>query len=295
MSGTKKLKKATRSKKKTDQYNVNGFQVFSEFISVRDLGVLFGFGLFETIRIYNGIPFLLLKHLQRITNSLRELNFEEIPETSALSGLIYQYIKQHALVSRVLRLSITAGNKNESIHPSIFILNREIPYTEEEYIQGISAATASLHRRNEFSFLARHKTFNYLENLISLRACSKQNNKECIFLNTSGYISECSKSNIFFVKKNNVFTPSIDCGIFPGITREHVISLLKEKEITVIEGKFALGDLLSSEECFLTNSVMEIMPLVKIDDSLIGNGIPGKLTTLAADLYSESVGKTTKE
>ncbi|MBI3366859.1 aminotransferase class IV family protein [Candidatus Roizmanbacteria bacterium] len=263
-----------------------------ENISIKDTGVLFGYGLFETIRVYDNVPFLLGNHLKRLTDSLRDLFFpsQHIPRKDAMAEIIKDYIMQNHIAAGGVRFSVTFGNSQEEIPPSIFIMKRGIPYSFEDYQRGVAAVISSF-KKNEHSPLVRHKTFNYLENLISLRVCADNQAKECIFLNNFGAVSECSKSNIFFSKNGLALTPSIDCGLLPGVTRKHTILLLRRNGIKVIEGVFRLEDLLKSDECFITNSLIGIMPVVKIDGRIIGCGEPGKLTRLAMSLYDASIKK----
>jgi branched-subunit amino acid aminotransferase/4-amino-4-deoxychorismate lyase len=339
-------------------------------VPIDDWGLTFGYGLFETLRIYHGIPFLVEAHVDRLLNSCRELSFTDIPDKETLIQLINQYIKKlnlprgartlyaaqtvcedfhsspgdgayaslpqnensyitnlppgggalyaaqtvcedfHSspddgayarlpqnensyitnLNSRAVRLSITYGNEAEGISSTIFLSNRAIPYRDSDYREGIKAAS-SPYRKNEYSPIVQHKTFNQLENIFSLRHCREKDAKECIFLNSSGFLAEGSKSNLFFIREGKVYTPSADCGILPGITRQQVMDLLTGQGIAVMEGKYHFNELVESDECFCTNSLMEVMPVVKIDDRRIGSGYPGELTRFALNLYGESVAR----
>jgi branched-chain amino acid aminotransferase len=257
-------------------------------VPIDDWGLTFGYGLFETLRIYHGIPFLVEAHVDRLLNSCQELSFTNIPDKETLIQLINQYIKKMGLKSRAVRLSITYGNEAEGISPTIFLSNRAIPYQDSDYQQGIKAAS-SPYRKNEYSPIVQHKTFNQLENIFSLKHCREKDAKECIFLNSSGFLAEGSKSNLFFIREGKVYTPSADCGILPGITRQQVMDLLTGQGIAVMEGKYHFNELVESDECFCTNSLMEVMPVVKIDDRRIGRGYPGELTRFVLNLYGESV------
>jgi branched-subunit amino acid aminotransferase/4-amino-4-deoxychorismate lyase len=154
-------------------------------------------------------------------------------------------------------------------------------------MEGVQLA-CSPYRKNEYSPIVQYKTFNQLENILSLKKMT-EDTKECIFLNSSGFLAEGSKSNLFFIRKGRVFTPSVDCGILPGITRQKVIDLLTGQGIVVQEGRYGFDEIVESDECFCTNSLMEIMPVVKIDDRQIGDGHPGKLSQFILIQYRESV------
>lgn len=264
--------------------------MLKEFISIKDWGVTFGYGLFETLRIYGGIPFLLEKHIQRLMNSAQELLFLNMPDEMTLKKLVYDYIKEKGLQKEALRLSVTYGNEAEEIAPQVFITHRPVSYGALDYETGIAVSVSS-YKKNEYSPIVQYKTFNQLKNMLAQRFFKEQGVKECIFLNTSGYIAEGSKSNIFFVQEGNLFTPSLDCGILPGITRGKIIDLLRQQGIRMQEGKYTLEQLYDCDECFCTNSLMEIVPIVKIDDKPVGTGCPGQLTRLALTRYRQCIEK----
>ena len=257
-------------------------------VSIKDLGVTAGYGLFETLRVYDGEPFLVEEHVERLLNSTRELSFPGIGEKETLIKSIYRYVEQTGRPSLAIRISVTFGNEAEAAAPAIFFSNREIPYRPREYEEGIVAAF-SPYRKNEYSPLAFHKTFNQMENILSLKQSQEKNKKvkECIFLNTSGYLAEGSKSNLFFGRGGVVYTPAVECGLLPGITRRRVMELLRRQGIEVMEGKYRSEELYESDEVFCTNSLMEVMPVVKVDEKVIGNGLPGALTQRALFLYRE--------
>jgi len=257
-------------------------------ISIKDWGLNFGYGLFETFRIYEGIPFLVNEHLSRLAHSFLELSFPGRLETGKLSQAVHEHIRRKKFESGAVRLSITFGNETEGIDPGIFFTDRRIPYTPHDYDTGFSARITPF-RKNEYSPVVNHKTFNQLENILVLKRYEPENIKECIFLNSANYLAEGSKSNLFFCRRGTVFTPSRECGILPGITRQKVIELLKGKGIEVREGKYPTADLLRADESFFTNSLMEVMPLVRIDDNPVGTGRPGELSRWLRELYHENV------
>lgn len=260
-------------------------------VPVYDWGVTAGYGLFETLRIYDGKPFLVEAHVRRLLDSCQTLSFQRPGTHDDLIELIERYIKKIKLESGAVRISVTYGNEARGIAPHIFFTHREIAYLPSDYEAGIDTAV-SPYRKNEYSPVVSHKTFNQLENILALKHCRENINdnvKECIFLNSPGYLAEGSKSNIFFVREGNVFTPSVECGILPGITRQKVIELLNQQGIDVLEAKFQRSELESSDECFCTNSLMEVMPVVKIDNKTVGKGCPGPVTRLALSLYRQCV------
>lgn len=258
-----------------------------DVVSSGDLGVLFGFGLFETVRVYNGVPFLLDEHLRRLARSAWTLKIAGF-SSDVVGELVREYLHQRDHHSYALRLSFSNGNPQEQIDPSYFLKERAIDYSSSDYENGIAAVVSSF-KRNEYSEIVQHKTFNYLENYLALRSAKMQGARESIFLNTSGFLCEGSISNLFFVSKNVIRTPSVECGILPGITRSLVLQLASKEGLKIEEGVYGLDEMLDSDECFLTNSLMEVMPLVSVDKVKIGNGGPGYATKIIASLYQQSV------
>lgn len=261
------------------------------FVSVNDQGLLYGYGLFETLRLYKGMPFLLENHLDRLLDSARKLSFLRIPERHILERAVYDYVKRNRLRSQGVRLSISygmEGGEEENTGPRLFLTHRDIPYSRPDYERGIRAALSSF-RKNEYSAITGHKTFNQLENVLPLRQMQDPGLGECIFLNTSGFVAEGSRSNIFWSRDNRVFTPSLDCGVLPGITRERVIELLEQQGVQVEEGKYPLSALLDCDECFCTNSLMEMVSIVKLDDRTLGKGQPGPVSRLVHSGYRHLV------
>ncbi|MCK4760785.1 MAG: aminotransferase class IV family protein [Candidatus Aminicenantes bacterium] len=261
-----------------------------ECVPIHDWGVSFGYGLFETLRIYNGIPFLLEAHLDRMLDSSRQLGFFHFPTKETLTRLVDDYVKNNRLVGEAIRLSVTYGSQAKKITPRVFITHRPVPYGAADYEQGI-ATVVSPYRKNEFSPVVNHKTFNQLENILSFPPGGRDIFGECIFLNTCGYIAEGSKSNLFFVRDKEILTPSVDCGLLPGVTRRKIIDLLARRGIRVREGRCTLEELCESEECFCSNSLMEVLPIVRIGENPIGNGRPGELTRKIMLSYRKCIEK----
>ncbi len=255
-------------------------------ISVDDWGLTLGYGLFETLRLYNGNPFLLDRHLQRLHLSAEELCFPVIPDAETLKKEMTAYISTNSLQNQAIRLSITYGNP--SAHKvNLFFTHRAIPYRDNDYQEGISVAYAE-YTKNEDSPIVRHKTFNQLENLLPLRMMKHPGIKEVIFRNTAGYLCEGSKSNLFWVRDGVLYTPAPECGILPGITRAKVLELAAELSIPVKEGNFMPRLLPDCDECFCTNSLMVLMPVTSLNGKPIGSA-GGEITNSLAKAYKKAV------
>jgi len=265
-------------------------------VSVLDQGLLFGWGVFETLKTYNGKLFLLEKHLQRLEKSAKFLDISNPLTHSELTRGIYQYINDADLQNEVIRITLTKREKGKE---NIFFTNRSFIYTRDDYEKGFNAAVASM-KRNPESFLYYHKTLNFLENMQNLQNAKKRGFQEALFLNISDHLCEGSISNLFFIKNNTIYTPSVDCGLLPGITRECIINTVVTPgrwpldSFQVNEGKYTLNDLLTAEEAFLTNSIMGIMPLTVIENKPVAKGKVGKITKELMKIYEEMVEKQSK-
>ncbi|MCP4214683.1 MAG: aminotransferase class IV [bacterium] len=255
-------------------------------IPVNDWGLLLGYGLFETLRLYDSHPFLLTPHLDRLTASAKALHFPYQPEQAEMTGLLTDYIRDSRLTDEAVRISLTYGQGPTGKDAQLFFTHRPVPYGAADYKKGI-AVSISPYKKNQFSPIVDHKTFNQMENVVSLRNSASQGAKECVFLNTVGYLAEGSKSNLFFIKKGVLYTPAKECGILPGITRQRVIDIARQQGLEVVEGRFKAIQLRDCDECFCTNSLMEIMPVVQLDGRPLGSGKPGEITIRLAPLYRQ--------
>jgi branched-chain amino acid aminotransferase len=267
-----------------------GLKLLPQQVSLDDYGLLYGYGLFETIKVFNGVPFLFEDHVARLKNSMKCLYFPNthVRALKSLRQTVYKYILKNKITAGGVRLSITFGNPRHDVAPVLIISHRAIPYTKSQYRLGFSISVSSV-KKNESSRLVCHKTFNYLENIISARVCLDNKTDDSLFLNTSGFIAECGYSNIFFIKSGRAFTPSLKCGILPGVTRGHIKALLNEMGVETTEGKFKLDRLLQSDECFVTNSMLGIMPVTLVGGRKIGMGKPGVFTISAMNNLEQSV------
>ena len=249
-------------------------------INLLDRGLLFGEGLFETIRVYNGVPFLLENHINRLKNGCKQLtisvDFQEILQA------IDKFIEANQLLEGSLRLSVTGGL-------NYFITGRKgVPYSPKLYLKGYSALVSKI-KRNDTSPLVYLKSLSFSENMLAKREAALLGYDEALFLNTKHLLAEGSVTNIFIVKRGELSTPHLSCGLLPGITREAIISVSKENNIPINESNISLNDLLSADEAFLTNSLMEVMPLVKVNNHSISGGTLGNITSHISNLYKEKV------
>lgn len=275
---------------KTNFIFVNGniINIKKTSLSVLDHGFQFGYGIFETMRIYDNKIFMLEPHLARLFNSAKKLHITIPYSVDEVKNNIYKYINYIELKDSVLKIILSKGGENNS---SLVFIPRDMAYTEDDYQRGFTAKT-SLIRRNNTSIITSIKTLNYLDNIVSKNAALEEGYNESLFLDFNHHLCEGSMSNLFFIKDNILYTPDKNCGILPGITRDLIINVLApQNNLKIIEGEYKLDFLYAADEAFITNSVIEIMPLVKVDQNIIGNGKIGNLTNQIINSYKDYIGE----
>lgn len=235
-------------------------------ISPFDHGYMYGLGLFETFRTYNGHPFLLDDHLARLNNGLEELDIKYQCKREDVLLILKQLLQANGLQDAYVRLNVSAGTGDVGLQtapymePTIIMYIKPLPSGGTQEKEGVFLET----RRNSPEGTRRLKSHHYLNNILAKKEMGSTPSKEGIFLTKEGYVAEGIVSNLFFVKEGMVHTPSLETGILDGITRQFVFSLLEKLDVTVKEGFFTIQELLESDEIFVTNSIQEITPITKI-------------------------------
>ena len=262
-------------------------------ISALDYGFLYGFGLFETMRAYGGQVFRLDSHLNRLARSAEILGLPI--EALDLKGAVRDTIQANKLSDARVRITISIGeggmvpDPSACTQPTVLILAGHYkPYPEQVYERGFRAVVSSI-RRNSQSPLSRLKSANYLENMLAKQEARAAGVDEAICLNEKGLLAEASMSNIFLVNDGILRTPGEESGILPGITREVVLELASQLGINTFEQDIRLDELFQAQEAFLTNSLMEIMPLTEIDGKPVGSGKPESVTRRLMANYKKLV------
>jgi branched-chain amino acid aminotransferase group I len=269
-------------------------------ISAMDYGFLYGFGLFETMRAYEGQVFRLDSHLSRLAHSAEILGFQI--EALDLKGAVMDTIHANKLSDARVRITISIGeggivpDPSTCTQPTVLILAGHYkPYPEQVYEKGFSAVVSSI-RRNSQSPLSRLKSANYLENMLAKQEARAAGVDEALCLNEKGLLAEASMSNIFLVNDGVLRTPGRESGILPGITREVVLEMASQLGISTFEQDISLDELFQTQEAFLTNSLIEIMPLTEIDGKLVGSGRRGPVAQrLMADYRKLVLASMTSE
>ncbi len=257
-----------------------------------DASFLYGFGVFETLRIYNGVPFMLQEHLDRMKEAATKLKLPFEHNYVKFRAYIQELIDYAQLNECVLRITLSKDSENST---NIVMTYRSVIYEQGSYDNGLMLKCSSV-RRNPTTPLVYLKTNNYMENLIEKNLAMSEGFNEVLFLNIYNHVSECSTSNIFFMQDKKLCTPAVECGLLDGIARGLLTGKLAAAIGLEIEtGKYSLGDFYNADEVFITNSVMQIMPIVKIDNMKIGNGIPGPITKSLIKSYDAYVAEYVRE
>jgi branched-chain amino acid aminotransferase len=268
-------------------------------ISPFDLGFLYGYGLFETMRAYSGLIFRLGIHMERLRRSAALIGLPL--EALDLGKACYDTLKANNLADGRIRLTVSIGEgeatPNPPKHPrptALVIAASYTPPSAKTYQKGYKAVVSLIHQNSQ-SPLSRLKTVNYLNQLLARREAKEKGADEAILLNESGLLCEGSTNNIFLVSKGNLTTPDEESGCLPGITRQVVIELAKELGLKVAEREVRLEELLNADEAFLTSSLIELMPLTEVNGKPIGESKRGKVTERLMSAYKEAVVKETKQ
>ncbi len=250
-------------------------------VSILTPGFLSGFGLFETMRSYNGNIIYLNEHLSRLRESSKFLGMRFPYPPVQLKGIIKKTVLLNNIKDASVRLTLF---KKDSATGTLVAVKRYEPYPPRKYARGFSVKVSTF--RQDDTFSAQIKTTNRILYELSYQEAKDAGFDEALILNNRGNITETSRSNIFFVKERALFTPALLNGCLNGITRRVIFDLAKKNNIKIYEGKFTLSDLHSADEAFLTNSLMGVMPLVSVEKKGIANAKAGKITKNFMDKYN---------
>ena len=254
-------------------------------ISVYDHGLLYGDGVFEGIRVYSGTVFRLRQHIDRLYDSARAIALE-IPMTrEQVIDAVNNTVRANNKRDGYIRLVVTRGagtlglDPRKTSEPQVIIIVDDISmYPQELYDNGLEIVTASTIRNHPAATNPRIKSLNYLNNILAKMEGIRAGCLEALMLNHKGEVAECTGDNIFLVKHGVLRTPPLDAGILEGVTRNAVIDLARADGIVVQEMSLTRHDVYTADECFLTGTAAEVIPVVKIDGRLIGSGKPGPIT-----------------
>ena len=254
-------------------------------VSVFDHGLLYGDGVFEGLRSYGGKVFRLREHVDRLYESARAICLEIPLDRSAMEKAINETVAANQIADGYIRAVVTRGagtlglDPNKCSNPQVIIIADTISlYPDEYYEQGLEIVTSSVIRNHPAALSPRIKSLNYLNNILAKLEGLKAGCIETLMLNHKGEVAECTGDNLFLVKNGRLVTPPLDAGILEGVTRNAVIELAVEAGLPVAQTAVTKHDVYVADECFLTGTAAEVIPVVKVDDRSIGAGKPGRVT-----------------
>jgi len=265
-------------------------------LSPLDQGFLFGASVYETLRTYGGVPFLVKRHLKRLRESASALAIEIDISDETLAERLQETLDAAGNDESSVRIVVSAGvgkidyRKGSAKKPTIVIVVRPLQaYPESLYRDGATASFVSVMRAARGNLSPRIKSSNLINNLMALREAHERGDYEALMLNPEGDVCEGSMSNVFVVRDGVIATPPISAGILEGITREMVLSIARDGGLTLEERSIRPDELRGADEVFITASSRQVVPIVKVDDKPIADGRPGPITQKLISLYQEKI------
>ena len=265
-------------------------------VSVFDHAFLYGDGVFEGIRVYNGKVFREREHIDRLWDSCKTVDIQVPMTKEEVVAAIYQTVEANGFTDAYIRLIVTRGrgtlglDANLCRDPQVIVIAQALSlYSADFYEKGIKIVTASTIRNPSDSLSPRVKSLNYLNNIMAKIEAYYAGCEEALMLNHKGDVCECTGDNVFIVKNGKLRTPPIDACILEGITRNVVIEICKELGLECSEAAFTRHDVYTADECFLTGSAAELIPVVCVDGREIGDGKPGKITKQILAAFADFV------
>ena len=261
-------------------------------ISVFDHGLLYGDGIFEGIRAYNGRVFRLKEHIDRLFYSAKAILLTVPMSHAGIMKAVVESCRRNKIRDGYVRLVVTRGvgtlglNPNRCKKPSVIIVADKIQlYPPSVYARGMEIVTVPTTRNLHSALNPAIKSLNYLNNILAKIEANNAGVEEAVMLNAEGFVAECTGDNLFIVKNGELSTPPLSAGALYGITRQTVIELAEEEGLKVSEPNLTRYDLFNADECFLTGTGAEIVPVVKMDGRVIGTGKPGAITKTLVEQY----------
>jgi branched-chain amino acid aminotransferase len=260
-------------------------------IPVTDSGFLYGAGLFETMRSYNGVVFSLTDHLDRLSASARALSINNPYTKQYITDAIYKLLEANKLTDARLRLTLTNGpmsQSNEQQKPTLLITATKLqPYPSEYYMNGVTVVLCPF-RQNLSEPIYGHKTTSYFSRIIALSLAHQKRAAEALWFTVDNRLAEGCISNVFLAKDSVLYTPLIGTPILAGVARKTVCQIALKNSIKLVEKDLYINDLLSADEVFLTNVIMQILPITKIEKHTIGGGEVGPMAKKLQNYFTAS-------
>lgn len=270
----------------TDVYYVDGqfYEANDAKIPVTDLAIVRGYGIFDFLRTYNGQPFMLPSHLQRLQHSAKVLEIPLRWSESELTDIIHQALSRSSHEEANIRIIVTGGDSSTFLVPDdeprlIVMITAVSTYAEHYYHTGAKIITEPSER-----YLPEAKSLNYLSAIRAIRRAKKADAVEALYISTNGNVLEGTTTNVFAIKGNTLITP--EDYILQGVTRKVVLEIAQE-HYTIEVRELSLEELLQADELFITSSTKEVMPIVQVDEQIIGDGKPGEATQHLIQLFKD--------
>jgi len=268
------------------------------FISASDSGFLYGSGLFETMRSCNAVVFRLEDHLERLFKSAGVLSINISCDKKFITDAVYQTLAANNLADARLRLTITGGSirEQEERRSTLLITATDFqPYPAEYYKKGVLVILCPF-RQNTSDPIYGNKTINYFSRIIGLSQAHQKGAAEALWFTLDGRLAEGCVSNVFLVRDSKLFTPAVGTPVLPGIARKTVCEIAAANSIELVEKDLSIDDLLGADEVFLTNVIMQVMPINSVEKHTVGDGSPGPVTMKLMNYFDEFVrGRCRKE
>jgi branched-chain amino acid aminotransferase len=257
-------------------------------VSILDRGFRYGEGIFETICIEEGKAIFLKEHFERLKNSSKALNLDLPLGFEQVADITRKLIQDSSIQKGVINIYLTKTEEENRKTNFLIVVKDEIRYKESDYEKGYTAIISSI-RINSSLSINSHKTLSFLYHILAKKEAKEKGADEAILLNTESFVLEGTTRNIFMVKGNKLITPPLGSGILPGITRAKILQIAPSVGLEVEEKLVKQDFLKSSDEVFITSSIIEVMPVVKIDDTLINNGKIGQHAVILREEYRELI------
>ncbi len=270
-------------------------------VSVFDHGYLYGDGIYETLRAYEGMLFHLDKHLARLKHSADAISLKLPLPLEKIGAALTDTVRANSLSDAYVRIQISRGPGEIGLDPAlcpepttVIVAKPFKAYPAEHYERGVSLAIVNTRRNHPLALSPSIKGTNFLNNILAKIESIRAGAYEALMLNWEGYVAEGTISNIFFSRSGILYTPSLETGILEGVTRGLVLELAKNENFQIRETLIRPEELQAADECFITNTTVEVMPVTSIDNRALGNGKPGPVTAALRKAYQNEVRKCLK-
>jgi len=263
-------------------------------VSVFDHGLLYGDGVFEGIRFYNGRVFRLEEHIDRLYRSARAIALTIPLDHEQMTQAVLETIRANEMTDGYVRLVVTRGvgslglSPKSCPRPTVFIIAAGIAlYPEEMYHTGLKLVTCATRRISHGALSPMVKSLNYLNNIMAKIEAEQSGAGEGLMLNEQGCVAECTGDNVFIVREGRLITPPISAGALVGVTRQVVFEMAEKEGLDIREENITRYDIYTADECFLTGTAAELIPVVELDSRKINDGKPGAVTKRLAEIFRE--------